>query len=43
MIYGCVCSKCKRWHSHICKKGKKYVCVNCFHKRREVEDGKGED
>lgn len=36
---GCVCSKCKKWHSHICKKEKKFICVNCFHKK-EGDNGK---
>jgi len=35
---GCVCSKCKKWHSHIVKFKGKYICVNC--KKKEVEDGR---
>lgn len=33
---GCVCSKCKKWHSHITKEGDKYICIECNHKK-EVE------
>lgn len=33
MIHGCLCSKCKAWHSHVKKDWitNKYVCVNCFY------------
>lgn len=33
ILTGCVCSECKKWHSHINEKGDKYVCVNCYHKK----------
>jgi len=41
MIYGCVCSKCKKWHSHVYKdKNGKYVCINCYY---NLKGGKEED
>ncbi len=34
MIYGCVCSKCKKWHSHISKNNEgKFICINCKYKK----------
>lgn len=38
IITGCICKRCKRWHSQVVKYKGEYICVNC---RREVE-GYGE-
>lgn len=40
MIFGCVCSKCNKWHSHVYEnKEGKFICINCKYKP-EVEDGR---
>jgi hypothetical protein len=52
MIYSCLCSVCKKFHSHCYPNPKKkgtFICVNCLHKQnlkeigREVEDGRGKE
>ncbi len=41
-LHGCVCSRCKKWHSHNFKdKYGKYVCFNCKYKKNEVRVGDG--
>ena len=33
MIFGCLCSKCDEWHSHIYKNEEgKFICINCKYK-----------
>ncbi len=33
MIFGCICFKCNKWHSHISKnKEGKFICINCKNK-----------
>lgn len=38
-IYGCKCSECKKWHSHVFPNQDgfgKFICVDCKRKK-EVE------
>ncbi len=37
ILTGCICSECKKWHSHIVKLGNRFICVNC---NRKLEGGK---
>ncbi len=40
MIFGCICSKCMKWHSHVSKnKEGHYICINCKNKKGVTGDG----